>query len=226
MKTIIVFCMLLMALPVFAGTYRDDFENEQDFINDCNNGIWIEDINLFTWENGYVKTESPGGAGLTFGDLNWKDYIVECKVKPVQISPNSFGFGLALRRPCIQCGTIYYLGINEKYAGIYLNLDTPINDSPFELELGKWYSLKGVAQGDQFEFYVDGKPMAKAKDDNNQTGRVGFVVFGSAYFDDFIVTGSDVKDEGHWNPKSHEQLAVVNSQGKIIETWGKIKNNQ
>lgn len=224
MKAIIVFCMLLMALPVFAGTYRDDFENQQDFINDCQNGVWIEDTNLFTWENGYVKTESLGGVALSFGDLNWKDYTVECKIKPIQVE--SYGINLVIRRTCTFCTPCYSLALTGKEANIYVDVFTYLTGCSFELEVGKWYTLKAVAQGSKIEFYVDGKLLVKTEDSKYPAGWVGFGSFASALFDDFVMTGPEVKDGGHWNPKAHEQLTVVKSQGKIIETWGKIKISQ
>lgn len=222
MKTIIALCIFLASISAYAGTWRDDFENEQDFINDCGNGVWIEDINLFTWENGSVKAAfSPNGAGLITGDYSWKDYTIECKVKPLQV--NWPGVGLLLRRTCTFCNPCYYFALAGKDADIYRNLVTPLNSSPFELEMEKWYSLKAIAQGDQLEFYVDGKLVAKAKDSVYPAGKAGFCVFGVALFDDFVMTGPEVKDGGHWDPKAHGQRAVVKSQVRLIETWGEIK---
>jgi hypothetical protein len=232
MKAIIVFCMFLIAtMPVFAGTWRDDFENEQDFMNDCQNGVWIEEINpaadILTWENGAIKADMTlSGGGLAIGDSTWKDYTVECKLNQLKSTYN--GAGILLRHPAINGSTAYFFGMKSKEAkeaGIYLNFYISLNTFPFEYELDRWYSLKAVIQGNQLEFYIDGKLMATAKDDTNQAGWVGFGTFGTAVFDDFVMTGPEVKDGGHWDPKAHEQLSAIKSQGKIIETWGRIKNN-
>ena len=221
MKAIIVFCMFLITLPVLAGTYRDDFENEQDFINDCQNGVWIEDTNLFTWENGYVKTESLGGVAISFGDLNWKDYTVECKIRPIQVE--SFGINLVIRRTCTFCTPCYSLTLTGKEANIYVDVFTYLTGCPFELEVGKWYTLKAVAQGSKIEFYVDGKLLVKTEDSKYPAGWVGFGSFASAIFDDFVMTGPEVKDGGHWDPKTHDQLTAVKPQNNLAVTWGQIK---
>jgi hypothetical protein len=222
MKAIIVFCMFLIAMPVFAGIYRDDFEKEQDFISDCKNGVWLEDTNLYAWESGYIKaTYSSAGSGLVTGDLNWKDYTVECRIKPIQVE--QVGISILIRRTCTFCLPCYNLGLTGKEANIYVDAMSYITGSPFELEMGKWYVLKAVAQGSKIEFYVDGKLVAKTEDSKYPAGRAGFGVFGEALFDDFVMTGPDVKDGGHWDPKVHEQLSAVKPQNKLAGTWGQIK---
>jgi hypothetical protein len=229
MKAIIVFCMLMIALPVLAGTYRDDFDNQQDFANDRQNGVWIAEFNntaieTIAWENGAVKVDmTPSGGGLSIGDNTWKDYTVECKIKQLKSSFN--GSGILLRHP-INSAAAYFFGIKEpkvKEAGIYLNLTGPLSTFPFEYELDKWYSLKAVIKGNQLEFYIDDKLMAKAEDDRNQAGCVGFGTFGTAIFDDFVMTGPEVKDGGHWDPKAHDQLTAVKPQNNLAVTWGQIK---
>ena len=41
-----------------------------------------------------------------------------------------------------------------------------------------------------------------------------------ALYDDFVMTGPEVKDGGHWNPKAHGQ--AVEPQRKLAATWGNI----
>jgi hypothetical protein len=232
MKAIIVFCMFLIAMPVLAGTWRDDFENEQDYINDLQNGIWIEEFNnreieTIKWENGAIKVDmTPNGGGLSTGDSTGKDYTVECKVK--QLKSNYDGSGILLRHT-VNNLPAYFFGIKDrqpKEAGIYLNFLSPLNTFPFDYELDKWYSLKATIKGNQLEFYIDGKLMAKAEHDDHLAGWVGFGSFGTAIFDDFVTTGPDVKDGGHWNSKAHTPLTAIKTQNKLVATWGKIKDKR
>ena len=46
-----------------------------------------------------------------------------------------------------------------------------------------------------------------------------------ALFDDFVMTGPEVKDGGHWDPKAHRQIAV-DAKDKLSVTWGYIKHNR
>ena len=61
--------------------------------------------------------------------------------------------------------------------------------------------------------------MAKAKDSTRLSGKAGFIIDdGVALFDDFVMTGPEVKDGGHWNPKAHAQ--PVEPKDKLAE-WCK-----
>jgi hypothetical protein len=98
---------------------------------------------------------------------------------------------------------------------------------PFQTKLNTWYALKAVAKGKQLEFYIDGKLVAEGKNNEFPAGKAGFVVqtMGvqpvEALYDDFVMTGPEVKDGGHWNPKAHGQ--AVELQSKLATTWGEIK---
>lgn len=220
-----------LVFPAISGTFRDDFENEKDFLGDKKlreGGIWGEDITFYTWEKGSIKGSDPQGLGLLLiaGDYDYRDYTVECKVKPLKIG---ILIGLALRRPCIDCPTAYLFGFwTGNLAAIFNNFGGAILDSsPFEIKEGTWYLLKAVAKGEQLEFYVNNKLMAKAKDNIHPTGKAGFVVWNDseALFDDFIMTGLEVKSGGHWNPKAHEQKSAE-PQNKLTTVWSHIKRSK
>ncbi|MBI1926642.1 hypothetical protein HYR99_20675 [Candidatus Poribacteria bacterium] len=74
--------------------------------------------------------------------------------------------------------------------------------------------------------------VVKAKDNTHPAGKAGFVVNNLAggtvesLFDDFVMTGPEVKDGGHWNPKAHPQQQPVEPQGKLATTWGKVKRGR
>ncbi len=223
--------MALMATPcTWAGTFRDDFENEKDFLNDKqlrDGGVWGEDIAFYTWEKGTIKGINVGDNvwGLITGDYSWEDYTVECKVKPLQ---NNGYVGLYLRRPCIDCLPCYVFALSVRDgAAIYLDFWQKLNSSPFEAQKNTWHSLKAVVQGDSLEFYIDNKLVAKAKDKTRTAGKAGFIIDnGEVLFDDFVMTGPKVKDGGHWNPKAHPQQQPVEPQRKLTTTWGNMKRGR
>jgi hypothetical protein len=139
--------------------------------------------------------------------------------------------GLVLRRPCIDCrpGYFFFLG-NNMVAIIPQGGIIPLKSAPFQTKKDVWYALKAVAQSESLEFYVDNKLVIEAKDDVFPAGKAGFVVQTiagkqvEALFDDFIMTGPEVEDGGHWDPKAHDQI-VVDAKDKLSVTWGNIKHN-
>lgn len=224
MKIIITLCILFIALPVYAGTWKDDFENEKDFVKDRDEGVWIEDISFYKWEKGVIKgTGQVNGADIITGDYAWEDYTVECRISPLVISNY---VGLIFRRTCTWCLPCYIFGLSNGNAVIYRDWFTLLDSSHFNVEMETWYSLKVIASGKRLEFYVNNKLITKVEDSTYPAGKAGFVIYpdGMALFDDFIMTGPEVKDGGHWNPKAHAQIAVK-PQEKLSGTWGQIKGN-
>jgi hypothetical protein len=223
---------------IIAGTFRDDFENENDFLKDKQlreGGVWGEDVDFFTWENGAIKGLNRGAGWpsllLITGDYGWKDYTVECRAKAIIIDNEAF-MGLVLRRPCIDCDPYYAFSLAADKAFIHPadNKWDPLMSVPFQTKLNTWYALKAVAKGEQLEFYIDGKLVAEGKNNEFAAGKAGFQVssIGGAVetlYDDFVMTGPEVKDGGHWNPKVHSQQSVE-PQSKLATTWGNIKRNR
>ena len=73
---------------------------------------------------------------------------------------------------------------------------------------------------------VDGGLVAEAKNAAYPKGKAGFYVWkGTALFDDFVMTGPEVEDGGHWDPKAHPEPKSVQSMDKLAAKWGEIKYN-
>jgi len=88
--------------------------------------------------------------------------------------------------------------------------------------------VQGGYSDESLEFYIDNKLVLKSEDNAFATGKAGFTVGTNdqggtvkALFDDFVITGTDVKNGGHWDPKAHNQIAVE-PQGKLSTAWGDI----
>ena len=109
-------------------------------------------------------------------------------------------------------------GANNAYIKVWLN-NGVVNQKtkPFKLELNRWYHLKGVANDDNFEFYVDGELMVSLPDSHFPTGYVNLDANGClAHFDNVVITGDDVPDNS----------AAVWYSGKLAVTWGQIRSQQ
>lgn len=82
------------------------------------------------------------------------------------------------------------------------------------VEVGKWYHLKVRAQGDQFEFEVDGKQVITIHDKTLTSGAMGLEAHaGVSQYDNVVITGDDVPDMN----------LSVTSKGKLTTAWGRIK---
>ncbi len=208
---------LVSAAPAFAGTFRDDFENEQDFVKDKQMGVWGEDVGQYTWEEGAIKgtpKDQEFSWLLITGDYGWEDYIVECKIK---LLGNQGSAGVVARRPCINCnpGYAFDLDPSADQVAIYQEANV-LGSSPFTPEVDRWYSLKAVVEGMHLKFYVDGELLVEAEDTTHPEGKGGFYVSKiTALFDDFVMTGPEVEDGGHWE--------AVMPSGKLAATWGTLK---
>ncbi len=230
--------VLIAPSSTIAGTFRDDFSNESDFLNDKQlreGGVWGEDISKYTWEDGAVKISvvGPWGYMLITGDYSWKDYTVECKVKVIRDDAKQGGPGLIIRRTCIDCMAGYNFNLEANRA--YIGKGTaqgflPLTETQFERKTDTWYSLKVVAEGDRLEFYVDNQLILQANNATYPAGKVGFEVgtrvgILEALLDDFVMTGLEVKDGGHWDPEAHPESISVQSTDKLAATWARIKSN-
>lgn len=225
--SIVILC-LVSATPAFAGAFRDDFENEQDFIEDKQlreGGVWGEDIGQYTWEEGAIKG-TPGNQEFSWllitGDYVWEDYTVECKIK---LLANQGSAGVVARRPCINCNPCYSFDLDPSADQVAIYQEANVLDSsPFTPEVDRWYSLKAVVEGSHLEFYVDGELLVEAEDTTHPEGKGGFCVWKiTALFDDFVMTGPEVEDGGHWDPAKHPEEKAVMPSGKLAATWGTLK---
>ena len=82
----------------------------------------------------------------------------------------------------------------------------------FDFRLHKWYRLKVIAKGNQFQCFIDDTEMLNFFDDTYTAGRI-YLSSGlgnRVHFDDFEV--------------QYEALAVQ-PRKKLTTTWGKIKSN-
>lgn len=223
---------VMVMLPTIsqAGTLRDDF-------NDGNMNGWdtTSAVTSGTWkvESGEVVINPKNGVvTLLIGEDNWKDYTIRVRAKIVKnhirASSNGIleGLGIIVRNfgiyPQAKCYLLSMLNFSD-YRGMAAYY-TPsgitgiwITDKPFSLELGKWYDIKIVVEGNQFRYSINDETVVEFKHDGVPTGKVGISAFyteTTAYFDDFYVTGNDIQDT----------LTSVSSKDRLANAWGKLKS--
>jgi hypothetical protein len=218
--------LLLFPTLVWAGTWRDDFED-----GNLDGWQWVNTADLVPQllpgkirvENGEVIMEAVRGAtGLYIGDVSWSDYEVEVDVKVTKLQPLD-GEGVYIvartRWPAAQGDYIFSLGTCA--AGQCVRAFNPLNlqgaqSKPWNWKLGQWYRLKLVAQGDHFSFYVDGKLAIEYVDATYKTGKTGFGVQWQAtvaHFDNFVLSGPGIPGGYLW----------VKPEGRLATLWGQLK---
>ena len=220
---IIVILVSLFASSVYAGTWRDDFE-------DGNLDDWEGPDGCWKVENGECSGEyfnvPIGSNEIWIGDTKWKDYTIRCRMKFLALSgfvgisfritglnEDRYGFQINAVYPCQACNNTVWGWKVFQGAGATLS-EIPL---PFNLSKDIWYDLKIIVEGDSFKFYIDEKLVNEFVDKSISSGKVGFYVGNEhAHFDDLIVSGGNVNDGGNWD---------VEPKGKLATAWGKIKSN-
>jgi hypothetical protein len=204
-KTVVVTLEFLLAAALFghAGTYRNDFRIMWDYGDDVKAGVWEEVAGPFQYDGGMVRSsyEDPAGLFLLFSPGTLNDCTVEVRARADHLLKD--GFGIVVGRPYSRLETYFTGALTGESAAIFRDKKTELSAAPFVVELGRWYNLKLTIQGQHLEFFVDGKLVAAVDDPANPAAKVGFFACGTVFFDDFIVTGPQVRDGGRWEPKDH-----------------------
>lgn len=247
MKRIIVSLLFsLLAASAWAGTLRYDFENVSQ-LNDWKQLIEPEHPGgEWSVENGELVFTSQGNWCfanlLTIGDDNWEDYELEYRfrIDKTSIPPDcANAYGLI--------GALVHLQFGDETQGVYtgphdfegdniweINISGILAGSsllgtfdsfsvfdvitePASMKEGVWYSSRVVANGSQYEWFIDGQSMwqFEAKSIQLMNGAVGLYTRNcEARFDDVIITGDTVLDMITTSVAPVEKLAV---------TWGRTK---
>lgn len=202
---------------VWAGTWRDDFE-------DGNLDGWEQVKKGFgKWKvldgacNGEFIGEGQGRSFLVMGKPNWKDYTVECKMKVINLSGGD-GSGIIIRFK--DQDNYYFFELSIAWTRISGGFANQAKENRARrVPMDKWLNLKITAIGNQFKFIIDGEELFTFDDPAMPTGRIGFYVNSSStLFDDFSVSGADVPDGG-------PAVKSVDAKSKVALTWGRLKLN-
>ena len=210
--------------PSFAGTWRDDFED-----NDTREWkIFNIDRQVEKWwiDDGEAVGEIflPGFMSLWLtGELSWKNYSVSCRAKLVEDKDEPPTIGLTLHDRGEEDSR--YLFFIDYIFGIVRIVKAVQDDWGtitylFNAEIDTWYQLTATIYEDgTLEFKVDDAVFTAVDEDLLRGGQAGLVVAdGRAHFDDFEITGDNVSNGGPGKPRP------VEPQTKLTTTWGHLKS--
>jgi len=217
--------LFLTTASVWAGTFRDDFEDgnldgwRQDFPFAQEPTLWkIVDGKLECTRFSNISTV------LITGDATWKDYTIEYDVTLLE-DHGPGDVDVVLRWRGAAGYLAIYIGDFGGLPAIYVerNLNI-IMQKPFDpLELNKWHHLKVEAKGKNFTFWVNDEKVLEHQDNTIKEGAVGLGLANyTARFDNVEISGPDVPDV---TPPTWKARPVQPSD-KLAKTWATIKQGR
>ncbi len=230
LRIAVTLCLAICALPAWAGTLKDDFEDGdmRGWTQETPQGWATGKLHIENGELVYESSLAP--TGMSIGQTTWKDYEIEVDIKITEHELDLEGtegaaifarrsekgmyifvFGSILEFKCVVA--LYVEGDNQFY-----DIDKSAVQ-PWNWDLNKWYHLKLAASGSKFSFYVDGQLALEYNNGDFDTGRPGIGGVWkktNARLDNVVITGDEVPDAG---PSGF----AVEPAGKLAATWATIK---
>ena len=215
--SILLVLVVGLVMPIYAGTLRYDFDDRlpgdwkrhRDFDGVGVVGPWHVIV-----EDGFVKI-MDGGAGIysstgIYRLESWTDYEVKTRI---QVRRQSLpGVVLLVRaQRCMpngghQCwgGPGVWKDGGPGFQGSAYRIwrDNPLN-------IGEWYDVRIVAEGDRVTCFLDGQEVSEETTDIMYGGVAFLTEMGEFWLDYVEITGPDILS--------------VQAQGKLVTCWAKLK---
>jgi hypothetical protein len=232
MKFICLICILIIVSPVFAGTWKDDFEDgdlEGWSVYDYFGGTSVWEV-----KDGEIRVERTNqyaSAAILDNSIDWKDYeisfdamidetfnvdasFVLLSVRVSDNSANTNHVGPALAYNWDGKQKIVYGQAKKGQQEIDLNF---FDENPLPVELSRWYRLKLSVEGNKYQFYVDDVLQKEFILHGYESGGVMIGVGGCvAYLDNVVITGDDI-------PNGGSGVMAVQPEMKLTVIWGGLK---
>lgn len=202
--TIIFVCLLIWAWqPTFAGTWRDDFEDADNYEWEILN----VDPQVERWQidNGEAVGEIFRAGLMSLwltGKSTWKNYSLSCQAKLVKTKGESPGIGLTLHS-INEEDSRYLFFIDYVFDTVRIVKAVQDNWFPvvyqFDAEINTWYELTAnIYEDGTLEFKIDDEVFTVIDDDPLKSGQAGLLVTdGQARFDNVEITGPNISDNRH-----------------------------
>ena len=218
------FCVFMFSQITWSGEWAFDFEDANQAKEwKVANGTWKVQKGAYSEISAAEKA-----AHVLFGEDDWADYTVEAKIR---VDSNKWA-GLVFR--AISEYEYYVLyqeptpGVTaffQHHGNVWDKRARPApNKTPIKLkkgdniEVGEWYHLKVVVEGDDLKWFINDQQQGETKLkpagglDVYDKGKVGIWAWETkASFDDFKVYGPDIEGQ------------AVEPQNKLTVAWGKLK---
>ena len=177
-----------------------------NFSGEAISGQW-SNTDGFSIADGCLTAKS-GNTDMTAGEISWKNYTAEAKVKT---NENGGFAGIMFRVQ--DSNNNYWLRIYSNGSSGYVELVRRVNGSAVSLKKktvtinnNVWYHLRVEAEGDSFICYLDDNKVLEVKDSTFASGKIGLMnKTKTMTADDVFVTGSTgLRMEGKAGKPAHD----------------------
>ena len=211
---LMIFMVIVLISTASAGTWQENFDNGlPDGWNEVK-GEWkiVKDA--------YAETAGTQYAKTMFGDEDWTDYTLEVDVTLVKdVGVNAAG--VLIRADTDGDNAMRYWIRTDQHKCQFSrwrenqwdHIATPL---PLEPEVGETYRLKIVAEGQNYQCFVDDERLFDDADDAKfrDSGRIGFISYeANVHFDNLIIDGEEIP------------AFAVEPTGKLATRWGHLKTD-
>ena len=215
LKTVsIIFLVTILTSTASAGIWQENFDNElPDGWNEVK-GEWkiVKDA--------YAETSGAEYAKTMFGDEDWTDYTLEVDITLVK-NVNVNAAGVLIRADTDgDNGMRFWIRTDQHKCQFsrwrenqWDHIKTPL---PVEPEVGETYRLKIVAEGQNYQCFVDDELLFDGEDNAKfrDSGRIGFITHtANVHFDNLSIDGADIPS------------FAVEPNGKLTTRWGQLKTD-
>ena len=215
LKTVsIIFLVAILTSIASAGVWEENFDKGlPDGWNEVK-GEWkiVKDA--------YAETSGAEYAKTMFGDENWTDYTLEVDVTLVK-NVNVNAVGVLIRADADgDNGMRFWIRTDQHKCQFsrwrenqFEHIVTPL---PVEPEVGETYRLKVIADGQNYQCFVDDELLFEGDDDAKfrDSGRIGFITHtANVHFDNLSIDGADIPS------------FAVAPNGKLTTRWGQLKRD-
>ena len=215
LKTVsIIFLVAILTSTASAGIWQENFDKGlPDGWNEVK-GEWkiVKDA--------YAETSGAEYAKTMFGDENWTDYTLEVDVTLVK-NVNVNAAGVLIRADTDgDNGMRFWIRTDQHKCQFsrwrenqWDHIKTPL---PVEPEVGETYRLKIVAEGQNYQCFVDDELLFDGEDNAKfrDSGRIGFITHtANVHFDNLSIDGADIPS------------FAVEPNGKLTTRWGQLKTD-
>ena len=213
LKTVsIISLVAILTFTASAGIWQENFDKGlPDGWNEVSGEWKIE-------KDAYAETSGAEYAKTMFGDEDWTDYTLEVDVTLVK-NVNVNAAGVLIRADADgDNGMRYWIRTDQHKCQFsrwrenqWEHIKTPL---PVEPEVGETYRLKIVAEGQNYQCFVDDELLFDGEDNMKfrDSGRIGFITHtANVHFDNLSIDGEDIP------------AFAVEPNGKLTTRWGQLK---
>ncbi len=208
----VIFIVAILTPIASAGIWQENFDKGlPDGWNEVK-GEWK------IVKGAYAETSGAEYAKTMFGDEDWTDYTLEVDLTLVK-NVNVNAAGVLIRADTDgDNGMRFWIRTDQHKCQFsrwrenqWDHIKTPL---PVEPEVGETYRLKIVAEGQNYQCFVDDELLFDGKDDMKfrDSGRIGFITHtANVHFDNLSIDGEDIP------------AFAVEPNGKLTTRWGQLK---